>query len=326
MLSSATLLVSRFAAAALLSSSLLIACSSSDSTSADDDDTSSSSSSSSGGESSSSGGESSSSSSGSTGSSSSSSSSSDSVPQSSQGTGGIDCESQGALDGDPDPDRRYCLANEGGAEFKFVLPQTSTGPYSLGLYLHGDGAGAYRSNSAMESLLAWADAHNTILVSVRAPNTCSWWLEPEYACPSNNAVNIAEDRDSTHQNATALDAVLKKLRARYDISNGPIFYYGSSGGSVFLTYSFFPKFGNVYPGAFALNCGGEVPEPGTASWDLDDPAQRGSSQMWFTYGGNDPLKVEIEPTVDYFMDLGVPVDENVIVGAGHCVRWPRSRP
>lgn len=303
---------------------LLVACS--DDGAAGDDDGSSSggsssseSSSSSGGASSSSGGSSGASSSGSS-SGASSGSSSGNLPGSSQGTGGVECTSEAALDGDPAPNRRYCLASEAGAEFKLVLPQTQNGPYNVGLYLHGDGAGAYNSDSAMETLLGWADTHNTILVSVRAPNTCSWWLRPEYTCPENGSVDVQQDRDWSNANADALDAVLKKLRARYDISNGPLFYYGSSGGSIFLTYSFFAKYGNVYPGAFALNCGGEVPEEETIAWNLDDAAQRGSTKMWFTYGDQDEVlpPAQVAATAEFFTGHGFPVNENVIAGAGHC--------
>ena len=297
---------------------------SSDSTasSANDDDTSSSSggngSSGSEGTSSSSGGSSgtqtTSSSGGSSGSSGTGSSSGSSL-----GTGGITCERMRNLDVAPDAStREACQATEGGAEYRFVMPANPSGPLNLAVYLHGDGAAAHNNNGAMEVLLPWLDAHNAMMVSVRAPNTCSWWLKTDFDCPLERDASVTQpDRDLAHANATALDAVFKKLRAAYDIVNGPIFYYGSSGGSVFLTNSFFPKFGNVYPGAFAINCGGEVPLPGTFTWDPSDATQRGSSKFWFTYTDQDYLLESEQATVAHYRGLGFPLTEKVLPG-GHC--------
>lgn len=189
----------------------------------------------------------------------------------------------------------------------------------LAVYVHGDGAAAHNNNGAMEVLLPWLDAHNAMMVSVRAPNGCAWWLRPGYECPTSRDASVDADveRDLTHANATALDAVFKKLRAAYDIGNGPVFYYGSSGGSVFLTNSFFPRFGDVYPGAFALNCGGEKPVAGASTWDASDAAQRGPTKFWFTYTSGDDLVPTIRAAKSYYDGLGVPSAERVTAGA-HC--------
>lgn len=240
---------------------------------------------------------------------------------SSHGAGGIVCEKQGDLDVEAGAaPRQYCLAREGGVEFRFAMPIAPSGPLTIGLYVHGDGAGAYRSNSAIETLLPWADAHDAIMVAARAPNGCAWWLRPDYACPSDptTPVNEATDRDLAHANADALDAVLKKIRASYDITNGPLFYYGSSGGSVFLTSSFIPKYGDVYPGAFAINCGGEVPAPGSIGWDFTDASKRGPSKLWFTYGDQDFLLADEQAAVAYYQGQGFSVYEQVLPGKGHC--------
>lgn len=231
---------------------------------------------------------------------------------SSQGSGGLDCSSEPSLGGD----RSFCLASESGVEVKLAVPAdfaSNTSPLRLGLYLHGDGAGAHRSNSAMRTLLPWIDEHHAIMVSVLAPNGCAWWLSPEHDCASDT-----EDRDVDGANARALDAVLQTIRSRYDIANDAMFYYGSSGGSVFLTSNFFPRFGDRYPGAMALNCGGEAPTASSFTWDVANAGQRGSTRMWFTYGSNDFLRTEIEASIGAHRGFGFDVQEKRIEGAGHC--------
>lgn len=234
----------------------------------------------------------------------------DAGDDSSQGSGGLSCTSQGSLPGD----RTYCVASIGGSELKLAEPAGGAGPLRVAVYVHGDGAAAYKSDSAMKALLPWADAHHALVLSVLSPNGCAWWQAPTQTDCSQGATSVA---DVEGVNADALRLVLEAVRAGYDVSNGPIFYYGSSGGSIFLTRSFLRRFGDRFPGAFALNCGGEKPNRDFA-WDVSDPAKRSSTRLSYTYGDQDFLKSDIEAAIPYFEGLGFASESKVIPNAGHC--------
>ncbi len=232
----------------------------------------------------------------------------DAGPSSSGGSGGLTCEQTG----DVGNGRSYCQVTLGSVQVRFIEPQGGADPLRLGLYLHGDGAAAYQSGSALRVLTAWADAHHALIAAALAPNGCAWWQPPSHDCSSTTA-----ERDTTHQNAAALDEALRALRAAYDIEDAPIFDYGSSGGSIFLTASFIPRFGDRYPGAFSLACGGEPPWDGSLAWDASDP--RGS-KLYFTYNENEMLRADIESTTAYYQGLDFPVDVDVLPAGDwdHC--------
>lgn len=232
------------------------------------------------------------------------------LPDSSRGTGGIPCTRRDTLTGQ----RKVCVATVGGAELRLAdLAEETASPTRLAIYIHGDGARAYESNGAMKAMLGWADAHAARVLAVRAPNGCAWWQAPTHDCATE-----VEEPDVDGSNAEALAAVLAAVRAGFDIASSPVFYYGSSGGSIFLTKTFYPRYGNVYPGAFAINCGGEVPDPAAYTWDVEDLAARGPSKFWFTYGDRDFLAADEHATAQYFAALGLPTVETVLPDTEHC--------
>ena len=195
---------------------------------------------------------------------------------------------------------------------KVAEPSGGTGPMKLALYLHGDGAGAYKSDGAMKALLPWADANHALVVSVLSPNRCAWWQLPTQTDCSDTA---PPQEDVEGVNADALKATIDAVRAAYDVGNGPVFYYGSSGGSIFLTRSFLRRFGDAYPGIFALNCGGTKADL-PFSWDVAGGG--GPTKLVYTYGDQDYLKPEIEAAIPFYAALGFPSDSKVIPGAEHC--------
>jgi hypothetical protein len=228
---------------------------------------------------------------------------------SSGGSGGLSCLRTGDVGGG----RAYCEVRIGSVDVRFVEPigGDEGAPLRLALYLHGDGARAYQSNSVLRTLLPWADTHHALLAAVLAPNGCAWWQSPEHDCDGAEV-----DPDRAHENAAALDAALVRLRAAYDLRDAPILYYGSSGGSVFLTASFVPRYGDRYPGVLAINCGGEVPwEPGFR-WTVTASS---ASELFFTYGDADFLREDAHAAVIAYQDLGFMVRETVLSpGVEHC--------
>lgn len=237
--------------------------------------------------------------------------------ESSHGSGGLTCSDTETVSG-----RTVCVATVGTVELKLVLPAdaaSNSAPLTLALYLHGDGAGAHNSNSAARVLLPWADAHHAIFVSALAPNACSWWIEPSYTTCMVDDPEQASHQDVDQLNAPALDAALAAIRAAYDIRDAPVFYYGSSGGAIFLTGSFLELYGNQYPGAFALNCGGSDPW-GAFAWDVSDATERGPTKLYFSYGAADeaiiPGLAEVPAT--FIADGFAVVDASYPSQTQHC--------
>lgn len=228
------------------------------------------------------------------------------------GQGGISCASTRTTAG-----RTVCVNSAGGSEFRFIEPTqaaTSNDPFDLVVYVHGDGARAYTSDGALKALLPWSDAHHALTLAVLAPNGCAWWQKPTQ---TNCTEGVTPDPDTAGVNADTLKTVLDSFRAHYNVRLARTFFYGASGGSIFLTDSFFRRFGDGYPGAYALNCGGTKPALAFA-WDIKNATLRGGTKMFFTYGDLDFLKADIETAIPFFKTSGFPVDTKVIPGAEHC--------
>lgn len=112
--------------------------------------------------------------------------------------------------------------------------------------------------------------------------------------------------------------IIETLRSKWDLLDEPILFGGSSGGSVFLTASFLPKYGNQYRGVFALGCGGEEPWSGGLDWDSSDPALLGPSKLFYTYGDVDEYRADIKASVSYFRGISFPLEEKLLANTAHC--------
>ncbi|MEZ4297862.1 MAG: hypothetical protein R3B70_23095 [Polyangiaceae bacterium] len=243
---------------------------------------------------------------------------------SSQGTGGLPCSSTGVAT-ENGTDYAYCVAKVGSVEMKIVEPAAGgTGPLHLAIYLHGDGAGPYGSDFDLRRLAPWTSMHNVLLVSALAPNACAWWLKPSYTT-CDAATPVPQDAvDVDGENADALKAAIDGLRGGWDIADSPVLFGGSSGGSIFLTASFLPLFGDKHPGAYALSCGGDAPWAGGVAWDAKDPALVSANKLFFTYGDKDFVVPDVLESIDYYGGIGVSTDVTVIPetvangGNSHC--------
>ncbi len=248
---------------------------------------------------------------------------SDAGTGSSQGQGGLPCSSTGVAS-QGGVNYSYCVASVGEVEMKIVEPKvTGTGPLRLAVYLHGDGAGPYTTDLALRKLAPWTSQHNVLLVAARAPNACAWWLVPSYTVCDGVTPIPNSAVDTGGENAAALKAAIDAIRAGWDIADSPVLFGGSSGGSIFLSASFLPTFGDKYPGAYALSCGGEAPWDGGLAWDDHDPAKVGASKLFFTYGDKDFVVPDVLDAVAYYQTTNIPVDikvipETVAAGTSHC--------
>lgn len=229
-------------------------------------------------------------------------------PKSSGGSGGLPCVRRDALSGG----RSICVARAGTVELEILEPSGGAGPVGLGLYLHGDGAGAYKSESAVKAMVAWADAHHALAAAALAPNGCAWWQSPSHDCSLEST-----DVDEKAENAAALDVALAAIERAWDVRDDARYYYGSSGGSIFLTDEWIPLEGGKRPGVFAIMCGGDASTRAYA-WDAGDAARRGRDRLFFTYGDQDFLLQDIQASVKDFQRRGFGVTTKVIAGATHC--------
>ncbi|RKH30747.1 hypothetical protein D7Y13_31030 [Corallococcus praedator] len=238
---------------------------------------------------------------------------------SSQGSGKLPCISTGSVKTDAGT-LPFCEAQVGEARVKIIEPQAGivAAPMKLAIYLHGDGAAAYNGSNprALFTHGGWTYGHNTLYVAALAPNKCAWWTNPGRTDCTTEGTDA--DRDLEGKNAATLVEIIEALRRGWNIQDGPIYFGGSSGGSIQLTASFLPRYGDRYPGVYALSCGGEKPWSGKMDWDTTQASLRGDTKFYFTYGDLDPLLVDIRDAESYFTGLQFPVNDKVIAGAAHC--------
>ncbi len=235
----------------------------------------------------------------------------DAGPGHSRGTGKLPCTRTGTVNTVVGA-RPYCVARVGGVELKVIEPDdvaTSQEPLQLALYLHGDGARPYVNDTALRLQAPWTVSHHVLYAAVLAPNACAWWTKPNVdACDAGATL---ADRDLAGDNARTLEAVIVALRAGWDVLDAPILFGGSSGGSIFLSADFLPRFGATRPGLYVLNCGGELP------WVAPSAGLAGV-RLSFSYGTLDFLVPDILSAQRWFTDAGVPWREQVFPNADHC--------
>jgi hypothetical protein len=235
----------------------------------------------------------------------------DAGPASSRGSGKLTCVRNGTVNTSAGA-KSYCVGSVAGVEFKVIEPDDVTSPFPmrLAVYVHGDGARAYVNDTALRIQAPWTTSHHVLYVAVLAPNRCAWWVKPGVnACDGGASVN---DRDLAGSNAVALEQVITAVRAGWDVLDAPMLFGGASGGSIFLSASYLPRYGDSRTGVWALSCGGEIP------WSPLVGASPEQSRLSFTWGDQDFLVPDITQAVGWFTDAGFPVDTRLIPGAQHC--------
>lgn len=228
-------------------------------------------------------------------------------PSRTNGAGGVPClevaESGGFA---------YCRAEVGPLELRIVEPADTSGPMQLAVHLHGDTANGHYENWGWRRFAGWARDRRVLLVSALAPNGCSWWRRPgDVDCDMAGG-------DSEGANADALAEAFEALGEGYDFFHEPKLYVGFSGGALFATALMLPRHGDVHPGAWVTNCGGDQPWGAGVQWDERDPGLLAKQSVYFTYGSLDFLVDQIGRGVDYYTARGYDVDELVVPDEEHC--------
>ncbi|WP_434385043.1 hypothetical protein [Melittangium boletus] len=239
-------------------------------------------------------------------------------PESSRGSGKLPCARTGSL-ASGGQTYAYCVAEVAGVELKIFEPVAASpeAPLHLAVYLHGDGARTYTNDTAPRAHAPWAATHGTLYIAARALNGCAWWTRPSLTSCTDEAP--PSERDLEGAGAAALVKVIEEVRAGWDILNdAPLLLGGSSGGSVFLTASFLPRYGQRYPAVYALACGGEASWTGALAWNPAQPGALGPTKLVYTYGTKDDYLADIEASVAFYRERAFPLTETRLPDLGHC--------
>lgn len=219
---------------------------------------------------------------------------------------------------------KRCVVKIGSVEMKVFAPAQWTGQaVTMALYLHGDGATPYTNNYAPKWQGDWVSQQEDLLyVVARAPNGCAWGrsVTPSYADCSNRDYIQSNPKDvEEEKNADALKKAIEGLRGVLPIRSDRMLYAGSSGGSILLTASWIPKYGDQFPGYYVLECGGEDPW-NDFSWNKDNISEYVQG-MTFVYGKGERLQSDIQEAYAYYKNSGVSaldVVHDPINDSNHC--------
>lgn len=209
----------------------------------------------------------------------------------------------------------YSVVNVAGVEMKIYTPPASSlnsGPVRLGFYLHGDSAGDHNSPERYGSgeLVKWAQSKNMIIVLAKAPNGYTWWAtDSSLRSGANYTANMTE--------------AIKWMHSKYNIATKSTYFSGVSGGATFLSWRFIPSMGHIYPGAYALNCGGSAPS--VANGFSVTPELLSRLKVYFNYTSGDYLADPngfygnvIGGAVSAYRNLGLGPVVTVYGSGGHC--------
>jgi hypothetical protein len=246
---------------------------------------------------------------------------SDAGSLSSQGSGKLVCSRMGSVN-TTSGSKPYCVATVAGVELKIIEPDdllTNRLPMRLAVYVHGDGARAHINDTALRIQAPWTTSHHVLYVSALAPNACAWWVKPGVDACADGGIVTNNDRDLSGFNAQALESAIDAVRAGWNVANSPMLFGGASGGSIFLTASYLPRYGATRRGHVAASCGGEIPWVPLA-WDAGAPDAGATlpTKIYFTYGDQDFLLSDIVAARNWFRGAQFFVDEKIVPGAAHC--------
>jgi hypothetical protein len=190
-------------------------------------------------------------------------------------------------------------------DFDYAAQQNATG---LLVYLHGDGAEEY--DNMFNDLTLYSRSLGFAHLQTRAPD--SLMLE-------DNITGITEMTASWRaeplRNTARLDSLITyvlSLPSAREIQN--VYFTGASGGAVFITRDFLPRYGAKYTGGAILLCGGMQPDliPNFESdwiphFFLDFYTQQ-----------QDIIYNEALVAANYYTSLGFSTDPDFPPGGSHC--------
>ncbi len=203
-----------------------------------------------------------------------------------------------------DIDSKYAASNGLESRYRMHVP-TDYAQVQRGLlvYLHGDLHLELYGNYFFNQMKTLASKHNLIPIAVYAPgSTQRWWNDGS-------------------RNADVLQELLSKVKADYKTTNDRVFFYSMSGGSLFNSAYFIPRYGSNYKGAAAFMCGGAKVETASVS-----PTQmsRNMKMLFYTHP-TDFLYQSAMESFRYYQSIGVNAKFEVPSYGGHCVLQPNDK-
>lgn len=167
------------------------------------------------------------------------------------------------------------------------------------VYLHGSGNAAAYAN-AMNGIKPVADQFDLIPLLVKTSRTDSW-LEGGVA------------------NLLYLDEIIEKeVMASLNIDKQKVFFAGVSGGAVFLTGYFVPRYGYKYRGGAICLCGGEMSIlNGIGGIYLNEDLQNYLPIVFYTQQ-EDYMYDQVKGGEAYYRSKGLKVTAQYPEGGSHC--------
>jgi hypothetical protein len=157
-------------------------------------------------------------------------------------------------------------------------------------------------------VLDWAQARDIVVSALLSP--VAYNGDP----PQDRSFGALNQTSDTRNIGDAIQGMV----AAFGVSPTGLLVWSTSGGSWFLTSSFFPVLGAEFQGLFAISCGGSTFRFSYA-WDPAAlPATATKLNLWFNYGSLDFLAPGVEDSRDHYLAQGFVVSETRHEGASHC--------
>lgn len=177
------------------------------------------------------------------------------------------------------------------------------------VYFHGDGGGGGYLNS-LKSLKKVADDYGLHAVAVKAPVSHSW----QGPIDTNN-------QKHPYPNAQAFDEFLFDYISRYSVDRNKVFFSGVSGGAMYISGHYIPKYGRNIKGGMILLCGGATSAEYIDQKNAAFYNSKGFSKGFSVYqyiSKDDHLFMYAEDAKKDYSALGHPYKTVWPASGGHC--------
>jgi hypothetical protein len=192
------------------------------------------------------------------------------------------------------------------AKYWIGSPKASTD--GLLFYFHGDG-GSSGVQQQLLRLAPVASENRLAIAGAATPIGNSWY-------------GVVEPKTPEHPFPTAqfFDEMLKAILSKHHVDRGRVFLTGISGGAVFITGRYLPRYGAGYRGGAVLLCGGSATDTYTNGKEiyLNPPEFRANFPMYFFTMKGDYLYQQILEGTKSYRDAGFSVLSKFPDGGGHC--------
>jgi predicted esterase len=187
-----------------------------------------------------------------------------------------------------------------------LQPKTSSKKGVL-FYFHGDGGSGLNALNSLKGVVSKHDFH---VVAVNTPYSSSW----------QGPINKRNPKHP-YPNAQAFDMFLFKYLDTYKVDRNKVYFSGVSGGSMFISGHYIPKYGRNIKGGMILLCGGatsaEYLEANKAAFYTSAGFSKGF-KIYHHISRDDHLFEYAEEARRDYSSLGHPYKAEWPLSGGHC--------